>query len=147
MRKIKIIDEFKEFAVRGNAIDLAVGIVIGAGFSKIVASLVEDVIMPPIGIMTGGVDFTDKEILLKAATETSEAVTINYGTFINTITEFIIIAFAIFLVIRYINKLKRDHKEEMVEDKPEPRKCPHCKEKIADDASRCPHCTAKLNKA
>lgn len=140
---MKIIDEFKEFAIRGNAIDLAVGIVIGAGFSKIVTSLVEDVIMPPLGILTGNADFSDKEILLQAATETSEAVTINYGVFINTITEFIVIAFAIFLVIRYMNKLQRA--DEPLEDAPEVRTCPYCTKEIADAATRCPHCTAQLS--
>lgn len=147
MKKVKIIDEFKEFAIRGNAIDLAVGIVIGAGFSKIVTSLVEDIIMPPIGLLTGDVDFTENDIVLRSASEGVEAVTINYGVFISTIFEFAIVAFAIFLVIRYINKLKRKDNKEEEDKKPDPRVCPHCREKIADEASRCPHCTAKLNKA
>lgn len=140
---MRIIDEFKEFAIRGNAIDLAVGIVIGAGFSKIVTSLVEDVIMPPLELFTGNTDFSDKEILLQAATETSEAVTINYGVFFNTITEFVIIAFAIFIVIRYMNRLQRT--DEPLEDAPDVRTCPYCTKEIADAASRCPHCTAQLN--
>jgi large conductance mechanosensitive channel len=141
---MKIIDEFKEFAIRGNAIDLAVGIIIGAGFSKIVTSLVEDVIMPPIGILTGPVDFTQKEFVIKAAADSSEAVTINYGTFISTIFEFAVIAFAIFMVVRYINSLKR---QDVTEDESEPaaRTCQYCKEPIADDAQRCPHCTATLS--
>lgn len=139
---MKIIDEFKEFAIKGNAIDLAVGIIIGAGFSKIVTSLVEDIIMPPVGILTGGVDFTQKDIILKAASEGTEAVTINYGVFLSTIFEFTIIAFSIFLIIRYINKLKRSDKTE----EEEPRLCPFCRESIAIDAKRCPHCTEKLSK-
>ncbi|MEX2514824.1 MAG: large-conductance mechanosensitive channel protein MscL [Candidatus Paceibacterota bacterium] len=139
---MKIIDEFKEFAIRGNAIDLAVGIIIGAGFSKIVTSLVEDVIMPPIGILVGDIDFTNLDLVIRSAGDGTEAVTINYGTFISTIFEFAVIAFSVFLVIRYINKLKRaddDTAEAPV------RKCDHCKEPIADEASRCPHCTATLN--
>lgn len=139
---MKIIDEFKEFALRGNAIDLAVGIVIGAGFSKIVSSLVEDIIMPPLGILTGNADFSDKEIILQTATETSEAVTINYGVFINTVTEFVVIAFAIFIVIRYMNKLQRT--DDLDEDTKEGRTCPYCTKEIADAATRCPHCTANL---
>jgi large conductance mechanosensitive channel len=140
---MKIIDEFKEFAVRGNAIDLAVGIIIGAGFSKIVTSLVEDIIMPPIGILVGPVDFTQKEFVIKAATDTGEAVTINYGTFISTIFEFAVIAFAIFMIVRYINSLKRQ--DESDKTNPAVRTCQYCKEPIADDAERCPHCTATLS--
>ena len=139
---MSILKEFKEFAVRGNAIDLAVGIIIGAGFSKIVTSLVDDVIMPPIGLLTGNVDFADKDIILRAATETSEVVAINHGTFISAILEFAIIAFAVFLIVKYINSLNR---KEAVESKPQTRICPFCKEGIAREASRCSHCTAKLN--
>jgi large conductance mechanosensitive channel len=138
---VKIIDEFKEFAVRGNAIDLAVGIIIGAGFSKIVTSLVEDVILPPISLLTGDINFADKELVLRAATETTDAVTFGYGTFISTIVEFAIIAFAVFMIVRYINSLKR---EDPKEAKPKPRTCPFCKEGIAGDATRCAHCTATL---
>lgn len=140
---MKIIDEFKEFAIRGNAVDLAVGIIIGAGFTKIVTSLVEDVIMPPIGLLTGGVNFANKEFVLKAAGETTEAVTLNYGAFISAILEFVIVAFAIFLAVRYINSLKRDRVDD--KESPEPTLCPFCKEGIAAEASRCPHCTAKLS--
>jgi large conductance mechanosensitive channel len=140
---MKIIDEFKEFAVRGNAIDLAGGIIIGAGFSKIVTSLVEDIIMPPIGILVGPVDFTQKEFVIKAATDTGEAVTINYGTFISTIFEFAVIAFAIFMIVRYINSLTRQ--DESDKTNPAVRTCQYCKEPIADDAERCPHCTATLS--
>jgi len=141
---MKLLQEFKEFAVRGNAIDLAVGIIIGAGFGKIVTSLVEDVVMPPIGLLTGNVDFTDKDFVLRVASETSEAVVINYGTFISTIVEFAIIAFSVFLVVRYINSLKREDQSK-TKSKSKVRICSYCKENIAAKASRCPHCTAELS--
>lgn len=107
-----IIKEFKEFAMRGNVIDMAVGIVIGAAFGKIVSSFVSDVLMPPLGLLLGGVDFADKKIVLKdavveAGAEVAPAVTMNYGLFINTALDFIIVAFAIFMVIKLMNKLKR----------------------------------------
>lgn len=105
--------EFKKFAMRGNVMDMAVGVIIGAAFGKIVSSLVTDIIMPPIGFITGGVDFSNLIITLKKATETSAAITINYGLFINTIIDFIIIAFAIFIMVRQINRLKKKE-----EDKP-----------------------------
>lgn len=140
---MKIWNEFKEFAVRGNAIDLAVGIIIGAGFNAIVQALVDNIVMPPLGLLVGGIDFSQREIVLRAATESSEAVAIGYGVLINALLEFVIIAFAVFLIVRYINKLNR-------EEKPEPetsvRKCQYCRQKIAEDATRCPHCTSKLQK-
>ncbi len=114
-----LMKEFKEFAMRGNVIDMAVGIVIGAGFGKIVSSFVADVVMPPIGLLTGGVDFADKSIVLKdavaaveatdttAAVAASPAVVLNYGMFINTIVDFVIVAFAIFVVIKLMNAAKR----------------------------------------
>jgi len=138
---MSLLKEFKEFAVRGNAIDLAVGIVIGAGFNAIVSALVDNVIMPPLGLLVGGADLSSRELILRAGTESSEAVAIGYGVLINALVEFIIIAFAIFLIVRYINKLKR--KEEPKEEKPE-RTCPYCQEPIAEKASRCPHCTEQL---
>lgn len=104
---MSIIQEFKEFAVKGNVVDMAVGIIIGAAFSKIVTSVVGDVIMPPIGLMIGGVDFTDLVIVLKEATAENPAVTIAYGKFLQTILDFILVALAIFLVIKGINRLKR----------------------------------------
>lgn len=103
--------EFKDFAMRGNVVDMAVGIVIGAAFGKIVSSFVKDVLMPPIGLLLGGADFTDLMIILKEATEEAEAVAISYGVFINTIIDFIIIAFAIFLVIKGINRMKKKEEE------------------------------------
>lgn len=107
--------EFKEFAVKGNMIDMAVGIIIGAAFGKIVSSLVSDIIMPPIGALLGGIDFSSFVLILKKASETTEAVTINYGVFINTLLDFIIIAFAIFVVIKQINKLKKKEEEKSEE--------------------------------
>ncbi len=112
---MSILKEFRDFAMRGNVIDLAVGVIIGASFGKIVASLVEDVIMPPLGLLMGQVDFADKFIVLKgagdfatiAAAKAAGAVTLNYGLFINTIVQFVIVAFAIFIVIKQINRLKR----------------------------------------
>lgn len=141
---MKVIGEFKEFAIRGNAVDLAVGIIIGVSFSSIVNSLVEDVIMPPISLLTGNVDFSNQELVLQAATENVQAVAINYGAFISTILEFLIVAIAVFLIVRYINLLKRNTQEESAKE-PKPRKCPFCKEGIAAEASRCSHCTAKLS--
>ncbi|RYZ96727.1 MAG: large-conductance mechanosensitive channel protein MscL [Sphingobacteriaceae bacterium] len=113
-----IVKEFKEFAMRGNVVDLAVGVIIGAAFGKIVTSLVNDVIMPPIGYVTGGVDFSDKKILLKAADPLTKApeVAIFYGNFINSIIQFLIVAFCIFLVIKAINSLKK--KEEAAPAEP-----------------------------
>jgi len=107
--------EFKEFAVKGNMIDMAVGIVIGSAFGKIIASLVTDVIMPPIGLLLGGVDFSSLSIVLKEVTETAEAVTLNYGAFINTLVDFTIIAFAIFMVVKGINSAKKKEEEKLVE--------------------------------
>ena len=102
-----MLKEFKEFAMKGNVMDMAVGIVIGAAFGKIVSSLVGDVIMPPIGLLIGNVDFSSLAYTLKEATDTSPAVTIRYGLFINTIIDFVIVAFAIFLVIKQLNRLKK----------------------------------------
>lgn len=104
---MSIIKEFKEFAVKGDAVDMAVGIVIGAAFGKIVTSLVSDVIMPPIGLLLGGVDFKNLKLVLKAASFDKPEVTLNYGQFINTTIDFLIVAFAIFMVVKGINKLKK----------------------------------------
>ena len=104
---MSIIKEFKEFAVKGDAVDMAVGIVIGAAFGKIVSSLVSDVIMPPIGVLLGGVDFKNLKLVLKKASFDAPAVTLNYGQFINTVIDFLIVAFAIFMVIKGLNSLKK----------------------------------------
>lgn len=108
---MSLMKEFKEFAVRGNVVDMAVGIIIGGAFGKIVSSFVTDVVMPPIGVLLGGVDFSKLSLTVKEASETAEAVTINYGKFINTIIDFVIIAFVIFMAIKAMNKLKKKEEE------------------------------------
>jgi len=102
-----MLKEFKEFAIKGNMIDLAVGVVIGTAFGKIIDSLVKDVIMPPFGVLLGGIDFSEKAWVLKQATESAEAVSLNYGLFINAIVSFTIIAFAIFIVVKQLNRFKK----------------------------------------
>jgi large conductance mechanosensitive channel len=104
---MKMLDEFKAFAIKGNMIDMAVGIVIGGAFGKIVSSIVNDILMPPIGLLLGGVNFTDLKVVMKAATETVPAVTWNYGSFIQALVDFLIIAFAIFMLIKGINSMKK----------------------------------------
>ena len=106
-----MINEFKQFAMKGNVVDMAVGIIIGAAFGKIVSSFVGDVIMPPLGLLIGGVDFTDLAITLKEATEGAAAVTLNYGKFVQTVFDFLIVAFAIFIAIKAMNRLKRKEEE------------------------------------
>ncbi len=108
---MSMMKEFKTFVMRGNVVDMAVGIVIGAAFGKIIASFVKDVIMPPIGILLGGVDFSNLQYIIKEATESAEAVAISYGVFINTVIEFVIIAFAIFMVIKAMNSMKKKEEE------------------------------------
>lgn len=110
---MKLISEFKSFAMRGNVVDMAVGIIIGAAFGKIVSSFVNDVIMPPVGLLVGGIDFSDLVFTLKAATETAPAVILKYGVFINTVIDFIIIAWAIFMVIKAMNSLKKKEEEKL----------------------------------
>jgi len=102
-----MLQEFKEFAVKGNVVDMAVGIIIGAAFGKIVSAFVANVVMPPLGLLIGGVDFSNLVITLKAATETTEAVAIGYGLFVQTVFDFVIVAFAIFMVIKWMNSLKK----------------------------------------
>jgi len=114
-----LLQEFKEFAVKGNAIDLAVGVVIGAAFGKVVSSLVSDVIMPPIGVLVGGVDFSSLAVILREKTETAPAVVLKYGVFINTIIDFMIVAAAIFAMVKLINTLRRK-KDEAPPPPPEP---------------------------
>jgi large conductance mechanosensitive channel len=135
-----MIDEFKKFIMRGNVIDLAVGIVIGVAFTTIVNSLVADVIMPPIGYALGGVDFSDIVITLREAAGDDPAVTINIGVFINTIINFLIVGLAMFLVIKAFNQLQRQPPP------PEPttKECPFCLSVIPIKATRCAHCTSKL---
>jgi len=142
------IGEFKEFAVKGSVIDMAVGIIIGAAFGSIVNSLVKDVIMPPIGMLMGGINFADMFVALdgKAYATLSEAQaaaapTINYGLFINSIISFIIVALAIFMLIKQINAMKK----QPVPADPNTKECPYCKESIPIAAVKCSHCTSDLN--
>jgi large conductance mechanosensitive channel len=145
--------EFKEFAIKGNAIDLAVGVIIGAAFGSIVTSLVKDILMPPIGLITGGLDFSNKFLILKDApgggvfataadAVKAGAITWNYGNFITLIINFLIVALCIFLVIRALNKMKRPSPSAPVS-----KDCPHCAMTIPVKASRCPHCTSELGTA
>lgn len=106
-----MLQEFKKFAVKGNVMDMAVGVIIGAAFGKIVSSFVNDIIMPPIGVLLGGIDFSNLSITLKKASTDAEAITLNYGIFVNTIIDFIIIAFAVFIMVKQINKLKKKEAE------------------------------------
>ena len=151
-----MLKEFKEFAMRGNVIDMAVGIIIGVAFGTIVKSLVADVIMPPIGLLLGNVDFTNLFVVLRegsaagpyaslAEAQKVGAVTINYGTFVNTIISFLIVAFAVFLLIRQINKLK--WQKEAPPAEPTTKECPHCFSTISIKATRCPQCTSELKAA
>lgn len=147
-----MLKEFKEFAMRGNVVDMAVGIIIGAAFGKIVASLVKDVIMPPIGMLMGNVDFTnlfvnlsDQTFATLAEAQKAGAATINYGIFINTVLDFVIVAFAIFMVIRAMNKMKRT--EEPAPEAPTTKECPHCLSAVPIKATRCGHCTSELARA
>jgi large conductance mechanosensitive channel len=148
-----MIREFKEFAIRGNVMDMAVGILIGAAFSTIVNSLVNDVIMPPIGLLLGNVDFSNLFILLNAGSpgppyaslaeaQASGAVTINYGVFINALISFLIVAWVLFLIIRSMNRLRRA--EEAAPAEPTTKECPYCLSAIPIKAVRCAHCTAEL---
>jgi len=139
--------EFKEFALRGNVIDLAVGFIMGAAFSKIVTSLVKDVLMPPVGLLLGRVDFANLLISLSggsyatlAEAQEAGAATINYGMFINTVIEFLIVALALFLLIRQVNRLQRPAEAEA----PTTRDCPYCFTAIPVQATRCPNCTSQL---
>lgn len=139
---MSMMKEFKEFAMRGNVVDLAVGVIIGGAFGQIVNSFVNDVLMPPLGLLTGGVDFSDKIITLKQAVEQTPAVTLKYGIFINTVINFVIIAFAIFMMIRALNRLKR--KEEAAPAAPTTKDCPECLMTIPLNAKRCGHCAVVL---
>jgi len=143
-----MLKEFKEFAMHGNVLDMAVGIIIGAAFGKIVSSFVADVLMPPIGLLIGGADFTNYFLTLKGAAEptlaaakTAGTVTINYGVFINAILDFLVVAFAIFLLIRQVNRFKR---QEAPAPSPTTKECPQCLSAIPLNAKRCAHCTSQL---
>src|SRR5205814_119499 len=147
-----MLKEFKEFAIKGNAVDLAVGVIIGAAFGSIVASLVKDILMPPISLLTGGLDFSNKFIVLKAGANgatnfatpaqavAAQAITWNYGNFVTLAINFLIVAFCIFLVVKAMNKLKRPTPDE----EPLSKDCPACAMTIPVKATRCPHCTTEL---
>lgn len=141
-----MLKEFKEFAIRGNAIDLAVGVIIGAAFTAIVNSLVKDIIMPPIGALIGGVDFANMFWVIKggsydtlAAANEAGAATLNYGLFLNAVINFLLVALVVFLMVKVINHL-RGPEEVVVTTK----ECPYCTSEIALSAKRCPHCTSEL---
>jgi large conductance mechanosensitive channel len=143
-----VLKEFKEFALRGNVMDMAVGIIIGAAFGKIVSSLVEDVLMPPIGRLLGHVDFSglfinlgDKSYESLAAAKSAGAATLNYGLFINTVINFVIVAFAVFLVVHQVNRWT---KKPAAPAAPTTKECPQCAMTIPIGAKRCGHCTAQL---
>lgn len=146
----KFAKEFKEFIARGNVLDLAIGVIIGGAFGKIVSSLVDDIIMPLIGLATGGVDFTQKYIALDGNTYESLAkakestAVFAYGNFIQNIVDFLIIALVIFIVIKNVNKVQSLGKKEEAETAPTTKVCPFCKSEVAIDATRCPHCTSEL---
>jgi large conductance mechanosensitive channel len=135
---MSFIKEFKEFAVKGNVVDMAVGIIIGASFGKIVSSFVNDIIMPPIGMMLNNIDFSKMALTIQNAAAKKPAVTINYGQFITAVIDFLIVAFAIFIVIRQMNKLKAQPETSNTKE------CPQCCTAIPINAKRCPHCTSEL---
>ena len=144
--------DFKAFVMRGNVMDLAVGVIIGAAVGTVVKSLVDDVIMPPVGLATGGVDFAEKYVLLKegtaaaapyaslAAAKEAGAVTLNYGLFLNSIITFLIVALAIFMLVRAVNRMYKKPAEATPDTKP----CPYCTMTVAIAATRCPNCTSQL---
>ncbi|WP_171654791.1 large conductance mechanosensitive channel protein MscL [Paenibacillus foliorum] len=145
-----MIKEFKEFAMKGNMIELAIGVIIGGAFGKVVTSIVNDIVMPPIGLLLGRVNFTDLFISLNgvsypnlAEAKKAGAPTLNYGLFINTILDFLIVAFVIFIAVKQLNRLRKKQ-----QDKPEPKmkmvECPECLSEIPEHAVRCKYCTAKL---
>jgi len=152
-KEVRMFKEFKKFAMRGSVVDMAVGIIIGAAFGTIVKSFVADVLMPPIGMLLGNVDFSSLFIVLKAgsiggpyatlaAAKDVGAVTLNYGAFINTIISFLIVAFSVFFVIRGLNRLEK--KEEVLPVEPTTKECPFCLSTISIKATRCPSCTSEI---
>lgn len=152
---MKMLNEFKEFAIRGNVIDMAVGIIIGAAFTTVVQSLVNDILMPPIGILVGGIDFSDAYFLVKEgpsvgapyetlqAAKDAGAVVISYGNFVDTLISFTIVAFAVFILVKNVNRLQRPP-EDPAPKVPIMKKCPYCYSEINIEATRCPNCTSEL---
>ena len=146
-----VLKEFREFASRGNVIDLAVGVIIGGAFGKIVTSIVDDLLMPPLGLLLGQVDFRDLFVSLNgqtyptlAAAKAASAPTLNYGQFVNTVIQFLIVAFAVFMLVRQINRLKTPVPSPPA---PDAKDCPYCISRIPVKATRCPHCTSELRAA
>jgi len=142
-----MLKEFKEFAMRGNVLDMAVGIIIGAAFGRIVTSLVNDVIMPPIGLILGRVDFSSLFLNISgthyptlSAAKAAGAATINYGTFLNTVIDFVIVAFVIFLIVRQVNRWQKPAPAAA----PTTKECPYCHTSIPIQATRCPNCTSEI---
>ncbi|CAN5283283.1 large-conductance mechanosensitive channel protein MscL [soil metagenome] len=147
-----MLSEFREFIARGNVFDMAVGIVIGAAFTSVVDSFVKDILMPPIGVVSGGVDFTDLFVNLGpgdyrslAEATAAGAPTLNYGLFINALISFLIVAFAVFMLVRSYNRLRRE--KESIAAEPTDKECPFCRFEIPLAATRCPHCTSELAEA
>ncbi len=149
---MSMLKEFKEFAVKGNAVDLAVGVIIGAAFGGVVTSLVKDILMPPLGLLTGGLDFSNKFLVLKNAPNGAAfatpadaakvgAITWNYGNFLTLIVNFLIVALCIFLLVRALNKMKRSSPSAAT---PVSKDCPYCSMTIPIKATRCPHCTSEM---
>ena len=153
MEKSKgFIGEFKTFIMRGNVMDLAVGIIIGGAFQAIISSLVNDIVMPLITLLTGGIDFTNWFIALDggeyatlAAAQKAGAATLNYGVFITAVVNFLLMAFVIFCFVKFMNNLAEKTKKEEVEEAPETKVCPYCKSEIPVDATKCAHCTSDVS--
>ena len=139
-----MVKEFKEFALKGNMIDMAVGIVIGAAFSTVIKSLVADVITPPLGLLTEKVDFKNMGPVLREKVGEAEEVRINFGSFINELISFLIVALAIFMVIKLMNRVRAQFETEDEEAAPTTKKCDACKMEIPIDATRCGHCTSEV---
>jgi len=144
-----MLKEFKEFAMRGNVLDMAIGIIIGAAFGKIITSFVNDILMPPLGLLLGKVDFASlflnisgKDYPTLAAAKEAGAATINYGIFLNTILDFLLVAIAVFILVKQVNRMKREPAPVPVE--PTTKDCPYCQSQIPIKAVRCPHCTSQL---
>jgi large conductance mechanosensitive channel len=145
-----MLKEFKEFVMRGNVLDLAVAVIIGGAFGKIITSFVNDILMPPIGLVLGGVDFSSLYVALDGKTyesldaaKTAGAATINYGLFLNTVIDFLIVAFVIFLVVKAANSMKKAPAP-AAPAAPTTKECPHCYSTISIKATRCPNCTSEL---
>ncbi len=146
-----MLNEFKKFAMKGNVVDMAVGIIIGTAFTGVVQSIVKDLLMPPLGLLVGNIDFSDVYITLREATDINPAVTLNFGLFVNSVISFLILAFAVFLIVKNINKLQAiaDRKEKLVvaaEEAADPttKDCPRCYSNIPLKATRCPNCTSDI---